>query len=595
MITDRSDYDVVVMGGGLAGLSFARQLLLRRPGTTVLVVERMTHPVPVAAHKVGEALVEMSAHYFAEVLKLREHMDSSQIRKMGLRFFPSAQVPPPPLSRRAESGPSDFLPARTYQTDRGIFENALGKMIVADGAEFRHGCRVEGVELDAAGAHTVTISRDQERCAVRARWVVDASGRRGILKNKLGLRQDVSHDCNAVWLRLGEMIWMDRLIEDQEPPPSDAAVAGWTARVPNGQRWRSTNHLMGCGYWAWLIPLASGSISVGVVADPKHVPFEAINGFDALLSWLAVHEPELARAVQARRDKLQDFHMLKHYAHGCKQVFSPDRWAITGEAGVFTDPLYSPGGDFISIANTFITNMVVADLDGEPVEELVTRSNLFYLTLFQSVLPVWENQYGLMGHPQVWSAKSVWDPFLYFAVFGILHHNGGLTDVGFMGTVGEDFARVVALNHRMQAFFREWAAAEPAVDADHFVDHTGNVKLITTFEKVLFHRLTPDALRSRLKENVRFVEDVMRVIMAGAACRTGHVTDPVTVDPLTFTIGSEPAAGRASGAGRERSIAWAGELLAGLWHGRAAQTRGAVGPGGVGTPAAVNRRAARAA
>jgi flavin-dependent dehydrogenase len=566
VITDRSNYDVVVMGGGLAGLSFARQLLRRRPETAVLIVERMTHPVPEAAHKVGEALVEMSAHYFAEVLGLRKHMEESQIRKMGLRFFPTAQVPPPPLSRRAESGPSNFLPARTYQLDRGIFENALGNAVIADGAEFRHGYRIEDVELNPAGQHTVTISRGDERSSVRTRWVVDASGRRGMIKKKLGLRQAVSHDCNAVWLRLGEMIWMDRLIEDEETMPSESAIAEWTGRVPNGQRWRSTNHLMGRGYWAWLIPLASGSISVGVVADPKHVPFQDIHTFEKLLSWLAVHEPELARAVHKRRDTLQDFHVLKHYAHGCKQVFSADRWALTGEAGVFTDPLYSPGSDFISIANTFITNLVVEDLAGKPIDYLATRSNQFYLGLFHSVLPVWENQYGLMGNPQVWSAKSVWDPFLYFAIFGILHHSGALTDVHFMDTVAEDFGHMVALNHRMQAFFREWDEVDPGVDQAHFVDHTGNVRLITFFEEVLFDPLSPDALRARLKKNINFVEDVMRVIMARAACRAGHDTDPTEVDPKTFTIGGQPPGGQRPGAGREATIAQAAAMLQGLWH-----------------------------
>jgi flavin-dependent dehydrogenase len=566
VITDRSDYDVVVMGGGLAGLAFARQLLRRRPETTVLVVERMAHPVPEAAHKVGEALVEMSANYFAEVLGLREHMDSSQIRKMGLRFFPSAQVPPPPLSQRAESGPSDFLPARTYQTDRGILENALGKAVISDGADFRHGCSVDGLELNPAGHHTVTISSGDERSCVRARWVVDASGRRGIIKKKLGLRRDVSHDCNAVWLRLGEMIWMDKLVEDQETVPTESARAEWTSRVPNGQRWRSTNHLMGRGYWAWLIPLASGSISIGVVADPKYVPFADINTFEGLLSWLEVHEPELARAVSNRRGALQDFHRLKHYAHGCKQVFSAERWALTGEAGVFTDPLYSPGGDFISISNTYITNMVVEDLAGEPIDALAARSNLFYLKLFESVLSVWENQYGLMGNPQVWSAKSVWDPFLYFAVFGILHHNECLTNVYFMESVGADFGRMVALNQRMQAFFREWDEADPGVDQAHFVDHTGNVGLITAFEEVVFDQLEPDALHARLKENLKFVEDVMRVIMARAAGRAGHSTDPVDVDPMTFTIGSQPPVGQKPGAGREDTIARASEMLQGLWH-----------------------------
>ena len=94
---------------------------------------------------------------------------------------------------------------------------------------------------------------------MRARWIIDATGRRGLIKNKLGLRDEVAHDCNAVWLRLSDMIWMDRLIEYEKPAPHESAVEDWKRRVSNGERWRSTNHLMGRGYWAWLIPLASGS------------------------------------------------------------------------------------------------------------------------------------------------------------------------------------------------------------------------------------------------------------------------------------------------------------------------------------------------
>jgi flavin-dependent dehydrogenase len=565
-ITDRSNYDVVVMGGGLAGLTCARQILLRRPETTVLVVERMSHPVPEAAHKVGEATVELSANYFAETLGLREHLEQVQIRKMGLRFFPSAQVPPPPLSQRAETGPSDYLAHTTYQLDRGIFENALGEAAAAVGAAFRHGCRVEGFEIDPAGGHTVTISRGDERSVVRARWIVDASGRRALIKNKLGLQQAVDHDCNAVWLRLSEMIWMDKLIEEEETPPSDAAIDDWNGRVPNGQRWRSTNHLMGRGYWAWLIPLASGSISVGLVADPKYVPFEDINTLEGLLSWLEVHEPELARAVASRREKLQDFKMLKHYAHGATQVFSADRWALTGEAGVFSDPLYSPGSDFIGISNTFVTEMIVKDLAGEPIDDYVTRANVLYLGAFQSVLPMWEHQYGLMGNPQVWSAKSVWDMFSYLAVTGILYNNGRLTDVYYMETVGEDFGRFFMLSNRMQAFFREWDDLDPGADQPQFVDVADGVEVIRAFGESLPEQLDADALRARIKENIEFVEDVMRVMMAYAASRAGHDTDPVDVDPLTFSIGAESSSGQAPGAGREASIARAAQMLQGLWY-----------------------------
>ena len=57
-------HDVVIMGGGLAGLTLALQLKPRFPELDVLVLERRSHPVPQAAHKVGESSVEIGAHYF---------------------------------------------------------------------------------------------------------------------------------------------------------------------------------------------------------------------------------------------------------------------------------------------------------------------------------------------------------------------------------------------------------------------------------------------------------------------------------------------------------------------------------------------------
>ena len=62
--------DVVIMGGGLAGLTLALQLKGRFPDLAVLVLERRKHPVPHATHKVGESSVEIGAHYFDTVLGL---------------------------------------------------------------------------------------------------------------------------------------------------------------------------------------------------------------------------------------------------------------------------------------------------------------------------------------------------------------------------------------------------------------------------------------------------------------------------------------------------------------------------------------------
>ena len=66
-----------------------------------------------------------------------------------------------------------------------------------------------------------------------------------------------------------------------------------------GLRQLSTNHLFGEGYWVWLIPLGSGSISIGVCADPRFHAFEEINELERLLRWLGAHEPQLAEAIKS--------------------------------------------------------------------------------------------------------------------------------------------------------------------------------------------------------------------------------------------------------------------------------------------------------
>ena len=105
----------------------------------------------------------------------------------------------------------------------------------------------------------------------------------------------------------------------------------------------STVHLMGKGYWTWLIPLASDSHSIGIVADDALHPYPTLNRFDKAMGWLHTFEPQCAEVLEAHRGDLDDFLGLQHFSHSCTQMYSADRWALIGEAGVFTDPFYSPG------------------------------------------------------------------------------------------------------------------------------------------------------------------------------------------------------------------------------------------------------------
>src|SRR5581483_6135006 len=227
---ESNQYEVVVLGGGLAGLALALQIKNARPQTTILVIERQQHPVPEAAHKVGESTVEISAQYFQNILGLEEHLHKQELRKFGLRFFLPAEHNQD-ITRRVEIGLGKPALLPSYQLDRGRFENALGCEIQQRGIHFLDGCKVERVDL-GEDAHSLHVSRGKHEFDVQARWVVDASGRSSLLKRQLGLVKKVAHQANAVWFRVGQVIDIDTWSDDPD----------WHGRITNGQRYLSTVH-----------------------------------------------------------------------------------------------------------------------------------------------------------------------------------------------------------------------------------------------------------------------------------------------------------------------------------------------------------------
>ena len=133
-------HDAVILGGGLAGLCLALQLRSEFPDMDIVVLERHAHPLPLAAHKVGESTVEIAAHYLAETLGLREHLETEHIRKFGFRFFFSDGRSD--LENVTELGVRRVLPTSSYQIDRGIFENFLGDEARRRGIDFRDDVKI---------------------------------------------------------------------------------------------------------------------------------------------------------------------------------------------------------------------------------------------------------------------------------------------------------------------------------------------------------------------------------------------------------------------------------------------------------------------
>src|SRR5712692_10992755 len=104
-----NQYDVAILGGGMAGLTLALQLKKARPAISVIVIEKQKHPVPETAHKVGESTVEIAAYYLRDVLGLQKHLQTQQLRKFGLRMFFSFDGNWD-ITRRVEYGQTDHAP-----------------------------------------------------------------------------------------------------------------------------------------------------------------------------------------------------------------------------------------------------------------------------------------------------------------------------------------------------------------------------------------------------------------------------------------------------------------------------------------------------
>jgi flavin-dependent dehydrogenase len=489
-----ADCDVLILGGGLAGLSLAIQLKQRTPALRVVVLERNTHPVREAAFKVGESTVEIGAHYFADVLGLREHLETQQLRKFGFRFFFSEGRSD--LDRCCELGVSRLLPTPSWQLDRGRFENFLGERARALGVDFRDGASVRGFDVGHDGAaHVVRYERAGDAHALGARWLVDAAGRAGLLKRKLGLAQDNAHAANAVWWRI------DGHIEPQHWSDDDS----WLQRCDPPARWRSTNHMCGPGYWFWLIPLASDAHSLGIVCDAAMHPLETMNTHAKAMAWLRTHQPGVAAALERPGHALQDFLFLRDFSYGCSQVFSADRWALTGESGLFLDPFYSPGSDFIAIANTYICELVERDLRDKPFAPYADIYQQLYLSFYENTLSLYQDQYPLFGDAQVMPVKVIWDYTFYWALLAPLFFAGRIADIAMLGRLREETAAARALNLAMQPLLRDWHRANAGSGAPR-----GDRRFLDQFSIDWFHEmnralndtLDDEAFAARIRANV---------------------------------------------------------------------------------------------
>jgi flavin-dependent dehydrogenase len=395
------------------------------------------------------------------------------------------------------------------------------------------GSRVKDVNFSKEG-NEVTYIKQKQEIKVTGKWIADASGRGNVLKHKFGFTKHWDHDVNAVWWRLKGVIDIDEWTDKPE----------WKNKLKPRLRYLSTVHFMDSGYWVWVIPLGSKNTSIGIVADHKLHPFDQINQYHKALSWLEKNEPLCHKMLAPKSEDLMDFLVLKHYGHNTQRVYSAaERWGTTGESGPFLDPFYSPGTDFISMNNTWLSDLILRDLKGEDISVRTLVYEQTHLALFEAWTYIYQHKYQLMGNTQIMVVKIFWDWAVYWSVLALLFTNNAFTDLKMLkdlfassNGLGRKFT---ALHKQMQDFFIQWKPYDKEVFSDRYIDPF-DLHFLRNFQQGIdVQHGSPEKLKQKVAENLEILEKAAAEIFRLVSTHAKGTPPKMKVNPYTITLNDD--------------------------------------------------------
>ncbi|MBL9180404.1 MAG: tryptophan 7-halogenase [Verrucomicrobiaceae bacterium] len=303
-----SPYDVAVIGGGPAGAAAAT--FLSRAGHRCVVFEQAKFP----RYHIGESLIPHTHGILDRLGLLPKMRDSHFPVKHSVRFVSPEGTESTPFYF-SETIEGDR--ARTWQVERGEFDVMMLENARENGVEVRDAA-VKEVIFEGDRATGVRLNGATNGEEVKARVVIDASGRGCTIGRQLGLREE---------------------LKDLRKATAWSYYRGGK-RLPGIDAGETTMFMIPGGGWFWYIPLPNDIVSVGVVADPDYLLGKSDNLEEAYLREVALCKGLSARLANAER--FGPVRGSRQLAYRNRQTCG-DGWVMIGDARAFLDPIYSSG------------------------------------------------------------------------------------------------------------------------------------------------------------------------------------------------------------------------------------------------------------